>query len=165
MPDINSSSKSKQTPIGLTPKYANLLSGLIALFSALIIFFFFINFKTSSGNHTSIYFEVKPEYASWAWAIFSLSSAIYYFIRSNGQTTAGGYMHPLLKWSLKLLRIFPFVGLILSLVVGAKFITTSPLWANTITTLNNFTNSILILFVVTHFSAGLNSIKIYLANK
>lgn len=139
-------------------KKSNLIAGLVSFIGSGIILFFLSSLTVDPVHSNNINLLVKPQYTSLAWGILSLSSALYYFIRSGGKNTSGGYTNPLFAWMLNLAQALPFLGLFLSSIHAAGLIE-NKLWSDLITVSNNFLQAILILFVVASFFAGLNSFR------
>ena len=140
-------------------KYADLIAEIVALISAVVIFIFFMNINVDPASSNKVSIMVKSGYSSWAWGIYSISSMLYYFVRSKGKTISGGYMNPLFRLVLEGMTIIPIVGLALSLVRGTRFILESQTWNTIIIASSQFLDSMLILFVFVLFSVGLRSIK------
>ena len=158
-------SNSEQIFTGQISKYANLISGIVALIGSLVVLILFMDFGTDSVGSHKIYITIKPGYSSWAWGVFSLSSMLYYYARSNGSTTSGGYINPLFSSLIEIMHVFPFIGLVLSWIGGTEFIIASQTRNTIITATSVFFDSILILFVAANFGAGISGIKRFFANK
>ena len=141
----------------------NLFSSIVALTGSIVVLVFFIDINIT--NWSKIHLAIKLGYSSLVWGIFSISSMLYYFIRSKGTTTSGGYIHPLFGGLLKVIQILPVFGLIFSLINGTRFITESQTWNTIINSSSDFLDSVLILFILAYFGAGLSGIKRFFKNK
>lgn len=140
-------------------KYSDLIAGTVASVGAIVIFIFFMDLNIDPTKSHRVYITIRSEYASWAWFAYSLSLALYYFARSKGKTTSGGYINPIFNLILKSMTIIPVIGLMLSLFSGTKSIIESRAWNNIIVVSSNFLDSIFVLFVFALFGAGINIIK------
>lgn len=156
---IESDSKSDQTSHSQVSKYTELLASMVALAGSVVVFMFFTSINVNPASSSKIYIAIKPGYSSWAWGIFSISSALYYYIRSKRTTTTGGYINPIFSNLIKIMQIIPFVGLMLSWIGGAGNILQGGAWKMIIRAASGFLDSILILFVVANFGAGVSGVR------
>lgn len=138
-------------------KQRELLSGVVALISSALVLFFFIDFTSKPIGS----FYIKPGYDLWVWGVLSLSSTLYYLVRSGGKLTTGGYTHPLFKKFLRVLTLLPFLGLMVSSINSLNFIAESGSWHGLLETSESILEAILILFVLAHLGAGISGIKQY----
>ncbi|MDB5254044.1 MAG: hypothetical protein JWL80_110 [Parcubacteria group bacterium] len=138
----------------------DLMSGIIMLASSLIILLFFTTFNITDIFET--HFALKPGYSSWAWAVFSLSSLLNSYVRSNSTINNQAYINPIFKWSLKIASRVSFAGLILSLI--PRVMKDGNL-KNIVSFSSTYLDMILIFFVIINLTSGIvaisNAIKNY----
>ncbi len=142
-------------------KYLKLIAGLISLISAIIILLFFCSFVSDPLQPSKIYIFVKSEYVSIVWSILSLSSILYYYIRSGGRAISGGYINPLFQWFINVAQVVPFFGVLLSLISNSQFLSKNQGWGNLITMSDKFLQVVLIFFILTHLGSGISGVVQY----
>ncbi len=145
----------KDTP--KVPENLELISSVIMLVAAVLILVFFMDFNSGSGTLLNIKINIKPGHSFWAWSIFSVSSMLYYFIRSKGATTIGGYHNPVFSRFVKFLRLLPLLGVVLSFL-GMGYIVENHTWAGAVKNASQFIDDLLILFLVASVAGSLKEI-------
>lgn len=136
-------------------RHVRLFADIVSIAGSLVVLIFFVNIGSGPINFGHI--TIKPGYSSLSWGIFSISSALYYLIRSRGQTASGGYTNRLLGFFIKIAQTLPFVGFLLSLI-GAGSIIDSSSWVSTITQISVFWDSLLIFYLFANFLGGITNV-------
>ena len=146
----------------MTYRYTELMAGVVALGSSIAVFVLFMTISNDPVYPNKIYIAIKPGSASWAWGMFSISSMFYYYVRSHGTTTSGGYINPLLSRLLAIVQMLPLFGLTLSWIGGGELVSDSQGLGTMITASSALLDAMLVLFVAAHFGAGIISLKRFL---
>ncbi|GEM_PF-4815188 len=135
-------------------KHGELIAGLAAIFGPVLAF--------ALGMHIEGKFVyVNPGSSSLVWGIFSISSAIYYFARSGGTTTTGGYTHPMFRLLLDFAKYAPLFALVFSGIREFGFIAQGGIWNALVVGASDFLDKIVVLFLCASVGGGYYSLKKY----
>jgi small-conductance mechanosensitive channel len=139
----------------------DLYAALVAFAGSIIAFAWCMDITSPAGGAYRVVVALRPGYATLAWGILSVSTALFYLFRSGGSTTSGGYIDPLFKRVLNIAGAVPFVGLALSFFGVTGSASAESAWSAFAAAASGFMDSMLILFIAVNFSAGIGAMTRY----